>query len=207
MATGLGSVNVSNLLLNWSNATSPSSTATTLSNLSPASLSVDSSVSVSGSVTSLAGTPTGLVNLVNVTTNAAIDVFTLTNGTFSGSTAFLPGGSYSVKVHYGGDGTGTFGPSDSTPLAVNVTKQNSTVQVGWVAFDSANNPILPPNTSSKSVPYGSAYILRVDVKNGSGSTCQNLSTGAISFLCPTRTITLTKNSGSPLNDFPPTNGR
>jgi hypothetical protein len=206
MATGLGSVNVSNLLLNWSNATSTHSTATTLSNLAPASLSVDSSVSVSGSVTSLAGTPTGLVNLVNVTTNAAIDVFTLTNGTFSGSTAFLPGGSYSVKVHYGGDGTGTFGPSDSTPLAVNVTKQNSTVQVGWVAFDSANNPILPPNTSSKSVPYGSAYILRVDVKNGSGSTCQNLSTGAISFICPTGTITLTKNSGSPLNDFPTTNG-
>jgi hypothetical protein len=91
-------------------------------------------------------------------------------------------------------------------LAVNVTKQNSTVQVGWVAFDSANNPILPPNTSSKSVPYGSAYILRVDVKNGSGSTCQNLSTGAISFICPTGTITLTKNSGSPLNDFPTTNG-
>jgi hypothetical protein len=206
LATGLGSVNVANLLLNWSSATSTSSTISTLSNLSPTSLTVDSGASVSGSVTSLGGTPTGLVNLVNATTNAEIDVFTLNNGTFSGSTTFLPGGSYSVKVHYGGDGTGTFGPSDSGPIAVNVSKQNSTVQVGWIAFDSANNPVLPPSTSSKSVPYGSAYILRVDVKNASGTACQNLSTGAIAFICPTGTVTLTSNTGTPLNDFPTTNG-
>ena len=200
LATGLGSVNVSNLLTNWSSASS-SNSATTTSLSSPASVSttVDQSVSFQGSVTSLSGTPTGDVILENAATGTPIDTFPLTNGSFNLSTTQLPGGSYSVKLHYGGDGTGSFGPSDSSTILVTVNKQNSQVKVSWVSFN-GTTPVL--SQSSQTVPYGSPYILRVDVQNSSGNTCQNLSTGAISFICPTGTIQLFKNTNQALNDFP-----
>ncbi len=93
LATGLGTVDVTNLLAHWANATF-AGTTTTLSTLSPASITVDATVTVSGSVakTSGTGTPSGFVILENATTHAPIDTFTLdSSGNFSGSTTFLPG--------------------------------------------------------------------------------------------------------------------
>jgi hypothetical protein len=47
----------------------------------------------------------GPVTLEDAVTHAKIDIFTLdSSGNFSGTTTFLPGGSYSVVAHYGGDG-------------------------------------------------------------------------------------------------------
>jgi hypothetical protein len=57
------------------------------------------------------------------------------------------------------------------------------------------------STSAQSVQYGSNYTLRVDVENASGTLCQNLSTGAVNFVCPTGTINLL-DGGSALKDFP-----
>jgi hypothetical protein len=160
---------------------------------------VDSSVTVSGTVVS--SLATGIVSLYqgNTSTGIVIDSFPLSGGNYGGSTTFLPGGSYQVIAHYGGDGT--FAASDSPATAVNIAKQSSHAVVGFVTFDANGNPILPPNTGPVSVSYGSSYILRVDVENGSLQTCQNLSTGAIQFICPTGTVTLSAN-GSPLKDFP-----
>ncbi len=126
-----------------------------------------------------------------------LDRFSLSGGAFNATTTFLPGGSYNVIAHYGGDGT--FGASDSAPMPVTVNPQASRTVVSFVTFSSTNVPTL--NTGAISVPYGSPYILRVDVQNNSGQTCENLSTGAVSFVCPTGTITLTSN-GSALSDFP-----
>jgi hypothetical protein len=103
-----------------------------------------------------------------------------------------------VKLHYGGDGTGTFGPSDSSTISVTVAKQNSQVAVTWVSNNGSSQ-------SNQSVPYGSPYILRVDVENAGGQTCIN-STGANVFTCPTGKVHLFQNTGQPLNDFPTTNG-
>src|SRR5260221_5397459 len=83
-------------------------------------------------------------------------------------------------------------------MPVTVNPQNSQTVVSFVTFN-GNTPVL--NTGAITVAYGSAYILRVDVKNNSGQTCENLSTGALTFVCPTGTVTLTSN-GSALNDFP-----
>ncbi len=199
LATGLGSVNVTNLLTNWASATF-AGTTTTLSTLTPTSITVDASVTVSGSVakTSGTGTPSGFVILENASTHAPIDTFSLdSSGNFSGTTTFLPGGSYNVQAHYGGDGT--FGSSDSATKAVTVGKQNSQVIVSWVSFN-GNTPVL--STAAQSVPYGSPYILRIDVTNNTGTPCQNFSTGAIGYVCPSKQISLFKNSGVPLNDFP-----
>jgi subtilase family serine protease len=195
LATGLGSVNVANLLAAW---TSPSRTASSTTLALPAAFTVDSSVAVSGAVTP--GTATGIVSLFqgSTTTGKVLDRFNVSaGGSYSGNTTMLPGGSYNVIAHYGGDGT--FAPSDSTPAAVTVGKQNSQSVVSFVTFNASGTPIL--NTGAISVAYGSPYILRIDVENSSGQKCQNPSTFAIQFVCPTGTVMLTSN-GMPLNDFP-----
>ena len=195
LANGLGSLNVANLMSNWA-APSLSATSTSLT-LSPTSLAVDASVTVTCSVTSSSGTASGVVVLSDMSTTppTPIDTIGLSSGSCpSGTTTtLLPAGNYSVVAHYGGDFT--FGPSDSPAVAVNVSKQNSQVKVQWVSSTGSIS------TSSQNVQYGSNYILRVDVANASGTTCQNLSTGAVSFICPTGTISIFDN-GSPLNDFP-----
>lgn len=209
LATGLGTVNVTNLLAKWA---SPNRTAsTTTVSLSSTSITVDASVLVSGTVTP--ATATGLVVLRNATTGAAIQPSCLTSsplctanalsaGSYSFSTAFLPGGSYNVIAHYGGDGT--FAASDSTPIPVIVAKQNSQTVVNFVT---ANGTL---TTAAQNVTYGSPYILRVDVEllptTGSAQMCQNLSNtvtfiAPLSFICPTGAVTLTDN-GKALNDFP-----
>lgn len=198
LATGLGSINVANLLSNW--AAPIRTTTTTNLSLSPLTPTVDNPVTVSGSVTGGVGTPSGVLVLENSVTKAPIDSTTLAaNGTYSfPTTTLLPGGSYSIIAHYGGDGI--FAASDSTPTAVNVTKQSSKVQVGWVAFDINGNPVAP-SIAAQNLPYGSAYILRVDVGNASGTFCENLTTFAIQFICPTGKVTLLDN-GAALSDFP-----
>ncbi len=61
LATGLGSVNVSNLVENWSSASFTATTATLA--LSPSTISHGSAVAATVNVTSTAGTPTGSVSI------------------------------------------------------------------------------------------------------------------------------------------------
>jgi hypothetical protein len=89
------------------------------------------------------------------------------------STTFLPGGSYTVKAHYAGDGN--FAASDDpTGVAVTVNKENSKVQYGIVTFDPVTGNIT--NTNATAFTYGSPYILRIDILNSTGNTtnCQPL---------------------------------
>jgi len=144
-------------------------------------------------VTGGSGTPTGLVVLENASTRAAIDTAILSGGSYTLNTSLLSGGTYNVIAHYGGDGS--FLPNDSGSVPVNVSKQNSVTVMGFVTAAGAIT------TAAQSVAYGSNYILRIDVKNAAGQTCENISTGAITFTCPTGKVTITDN-GSALNDFP-----
>ncbi|GAC1617115.1 MAG: hypothetical protein NVS9B13_03450 [Candidatus Acidiferrum sp.] len=199
LATGLGSVNVANLIANWALPTVIGTTTTLASTPVPVTITVDSNVTFSGTVTKSSGTatPTGVVVLENAVTGLAIDKVNLpSSGSYSITTTRLPGGTYNVIAHYGGDGT--FGPSNSAPLPATVAKQNSSLVVSFVTF-SGNTPVL--STGAQTAQYGSPYLLRVDVENAAGTPCQNFTTGAIAFTCPTGTITLLDN-GAALNDFP-----
>ena len=199
LATGLGSVNVANLLNAW---TSPSQTASaTMLALSAGPYIVDGSVAVNGTVAP--GTATGIVTLFQgSSTGKVIDRFTVSaGGAYSGNTKMLPGGGpYNVIAHYGGDGT--FAASDSAAMPVTVAKTTSQTVVNFVTF-SGNTPVL--STAAQSVPYGSAYVLRVDVKNAAAQTCENLPVTTFfpttAFVCPTGTVTLT-DKGVALLDFP-----
>jgi hypothetical protein len=190
-ATGLGSLNVANLLGKWSSvAFRPSTTTLGLSPTS--SLSHGQSVTVTGSVapSSGSGTPTGKVSLLT-STGMAVDGFALSNGAVSGTTNLLPGGSYTVTAHYAGDPI--FGGSDSAPISITVAKENSATQLNLVTFD-WNGKLISRNASG--AVYGSPYILRVNVLNGAGAACSPNPIGESS--CPTGSLTLTDN-GTAIN--------
>jgi hypothetical protein len=204
LATGLGTLNVANLVKTWK---VPSRTTPTITlNFSPTPATVGVSVTASGAVTPT--TATGLVVLENsvthemiqpscLTTSPLCTANSLSGGSYNFPTTFLPGGSYSVLAHYGGDGT--FAPADSAPTPVTVAKQNSQTVVNFITATGAFS------TAAQSVAYGSPYILRIDVENATGQMCQNLNGTSfhppLSFVCPTGTITLTDN-GSASVDFP-----
>ena len=131
LATGLGSVNVANLVNNWASNFTPSTTTLALSTsptTNPITLTHGQPVNFSIRVTPGSGssTPTGDVSLIaqagSSPSNATgIGPFALSGGSASGSTNMLPGGSYTVTAHYAGDGTSA--ASDSAPgIPVLVTK-------------------------------------------------------------------------------------
>ncbi len=199
LATGLGSVNVTNLIGKWSTPAITSTSVTLASSPSPITGTVGTAFTLSGTVSKSSGTatPTGDVIFENAATNVPADSITLTSASYSLQTQFLPAGSYNLKAHYGGDTT--YAPSDSASISVILAKQASKVLVSFVGFDSNNNPVF--STNAQTVQYGSNYILRVDVQNASGVACQDVSTGNIAFICPTGTVSLL-DGGAALKDFP-----
>jgi hypothetical protein len=187
LATGLGSVNAANLVNQWSSVTFKPST-TTLS-LNPTSITHGASVAVSGTVApaSGSGTPTGNVSLLTSTGKNAQD-FALTGGVISGTTKMLPGGTYTVSAHYGGDPT--YGGSDSTPpISVTVAKESSKTVARMITFDWSGH-LLSQNATTAA--YGSPYILRMDATDAAGDVCGTL------LGCPTGNLAVTDN-GSPLD--------
>lgn len=189
LATGLGSVDVNNLVQNW-NLAKFTATTTTF-NLSPTSVTTHGqSVNVTGSVapTSGSGTPTGVLTLLT-STGLSIDGFKLSGGSVSGSTKQLPGGSYTVSAHYSGDPT--FASSDSQPVSVTVGKENSEPQLQLITSDLNGNIT---NNNATTAVYGSPYFLRMNVLNSSNAACQPNPLGEAG--CPTGNVTLTDNSSS-----------
>jgi subtilase family serine protease len=178
LATGLGSVNVTNLVNHWSSVTfSPTTTTLTLNSGNPVSVAHGAPVNVDIVVAPQSGTgvPSGDVALL---TNAgpfghqSVTAFTLSGGSAVSTTNLLAGGSYSITAHYAGDGT--FAPSDSPAVAVNVTPESSTTSTSVLALDASGNPI--PFTGR---PYGSFVYLRADVAGTSG---KGTATGSVNFM-------------------------
>lgn len=163
--TGLGSVNVTNLLNKWSTAITAGTTTTlSLNNGTAVHVTHGTSVPVGVVVSPVApatGTPSGDVSLIaNSATDEGVDSFTLINGSVNSTgnaTNLLPGGTYQVHAHYEGDGT--FLGSDSTPpITVTVTPEASKISFGIVVI-SANGTC----STATTVIYGSPYVLTGDV--------------------------------------------
>jgi hypothetical protein len=177
-ATGLGSVNIGNLITNWNTVTF-NPTTTTLGPNPLGNFTHGQPVTVNIAVTpnTGTGTPSGDVSLLAVTGTgisgqSSAGFFTLDGtGKVASSTGQLPGGAYNVMAHYAGDAT--YAPSDSTPVSVTVSPENSTTTETLLAYDQNGNP-LPLNN----VPFGSFVYLRADVLGASG---QGVPTGTVTF--------------------------
>jgi hypothetical protein len=205
LATGLGSVNIANLVKNWSSVTSLPST-TTLSAIvngqaatSIAGITHGTPVNLSSTVTAgqgATGTPTGSVallatpNPVPTATSPTFgfDVLALSDGTATGTNAILPGGQYNLTAHYQGDGT--FGSSDSTPgIPVNISAEPSKTLISIPTFDPSTGA--ETGNTPTSLFYGSPYIARIDVGNALSVLSYPLQPLCAPPACPTGTITRT----------------
>jgi hypothetical protein len=175
-ATGLGSMNIANLVNGWSTMTQ-SGTATTLSlGATNAVYGQPVNIAVTVSPTSGSGTPTGIVGILTNSGNPnaqGAGSVTLTNGAFNGTINTLPGGSYSVFARYGGDGT--YSTSTSTGVNMTISPINSADVLSYVATDPLTGAVVP----SSSAPYGSkiAAISAIKVTQGLATP-----TGTVQFL-------------------------
>jgi subtilase family serine protease len=179
LATGLGSVNVANLVNQWNSVTFlPTATALTLS--PTVNITHGSSVSVDISVSPSSGTgnPSGDVSLLAATgaifnMQTALDFFTLSGAsTVVSSTSQLPGGGpYNVTAHYAGDAT--YAPSTSNPVAITVTPESSATTLSVLTINTQGTGL--PFTSG---PFGSFVYLRADVAGLSG---HGTPTGSVTF--------------------------
>jgi hypothetical protein len=199
IATGLGSLNVQNVVNKWSSVnTTPTSVILTLNNGAAVNVTHGQAVPFQISVgpttasgdASLIATPTG-----NTT---GIGPFPLAGGAASGTTSQLPGGtSYNVVAHY--EGNGTDAPSNSSPVAVTVAAEPSKVFITVPTF----NPETGQETTATptTLVYGSPYILRADVTNATSS----LSALCKPPSCPSGTVTFADTIGG-VNQGAPNNG-
>jgi hypothetical protein len=181
LATGLGSLNVANLLSNWSSVTfNPTTTA--LSMTPPTNLVHGTPLTFAATVTPNSGTgsPTGEVTLEALTGLGGpglsgmtlAGTYTLSGGSVSSTTAALPGGGpYFVTANYSGDST--YAPSTSTAVSVTVGPEPSTTTVS-VLTGSPSGQAIPFSNG----PFGSFVYLRADVAGQSG---QGFATGSVTF--------------------------
>jgi hypothetical protein len=152
LATGLGSVDVNNLITKWSTVTF--SPTTTSFSMSPTSAVHGSPLNVTGTVAPSSGTstPTGTVWLVqsgyphgNLVGDSSTDFFKLdSNGSYSGVTHLLPGGTYDVSAYYPGDGT-YGGSASSQSVQVTIQPESTTTTFS----------VLTPGSAGSLVPFSS----------------------------------------------------
>ncbi len=207
-ASGLGSINVANLLAAWNTVTFKP-TSTTLAGVTPTTITHGQSAAATITVkTTSTGTPSGDVELMATPTaggaSLGVGTFTLTGGAATGSTKMIPGGTWNLTAHYQGDGF--FGLSDSPSPGVTVTvgKENSSTdfEVAIGSFNSLTGTFSYNYcTSGCSTPYGSIYLLRADILNAAGAMCAPVNTSGEQTQpasgCPTGTVTWTDNGAAP----------
>jgi subtilase family serine protease len=179
MATGLGSVNVANLVTAWASAKFNATTTTlTLNGVStPITIAHGASVAVGGKVTSNSTTPTGDVALMaaigpsgSLTNQTGVAEFLLgSGGVISGTTTQLPGGTYMVTARYAGNGT--FAASTSAGIQVTVNQEASTTSIS--GLDPNGLPL-----AGGTYPFGSVIFVRADVVGASG---HGTPSGAVTF--------------------------
>ena len=179
-ATGLGSVNVANLVNGWGTARSVVS-ATTLSITPSTNVTHGTPLDVTISVAPTppaTGSPTGDVALIgdfstvsSISGETEVAQLTLSNSTASSASVNqLPGGTYNLQAHYEGDAT--FVPSDSTAVKVDILPEPITETASAVTGT-------PPNlTSFTTQTYGALIYVQAKVTGKSGVGAP---TGTITF--------------------------
>jgi hypothetical protein len=175
LATGLGSVDATNLLNAWLNL----SFETTTTTLTPASITgvhgqpVSLNIQVTGAT---APGPIGSVALFSSTAGAAGNAPLSPSAgsptsTFASTFSNLPGGTYTLTAHYPGDATRA--ASDSAGVSVAITAESSNVAVTAFTADSNGGPV-----AATSIPYGGLLDLHATVAGASG---HGTATGTVSF--------------------------
>jgi hypothetical protein len=136
LASGLGSVDVAQLVNNWSTvALTPTSTSLQI-NSSRAPVTATHGTSLDFNVAVTPGAAGGNVSIIDNANGTDIKMyasnsqtyFPLSNGTVSATYNGLPSGSYTIYGYYGGDAT--HAASQSNGIEVNISAEGSTTALG-----------------------------------------------------------------------------
>jgi hypothetical protein len=173
MASGLGSVDVNQLVSNWDNVTfEPSSTTL---QATPSSIVHGTVLTVNVAVKASSGsaTPTGNVVLEAgaATTIPVNSPLTLTGGSSSASLTNLPGGSYPLTAQYSGDGS--FASSSSAPISLTVSPEASSTALSYTYSSLSQLP-------KGQVPFGGNVIVTATPASLATKTT-GLATGTVTF--------------------------
>ncbi|HEX4650248.1 MAG TPA: Ig-like domain repeat protein [Granulicella sp.] len=200
LATGLGSIDAYQLVTNWGNVKFTPSTVT----LTPSQTTFPHGTNITINGTVIPTTAAGNVALMTDDTvtplQAGQATFTVTNGSYSGSINYLPGGTYNIYGQYSGDGTNA--PSTSTKIPITVTPEASTLVFGLLNAATGSSTI----TAGATVQYGTQLILSGQAMSTSYYTTCSVpvppaSCKTTGYTAPTGTVTFT-DSGTTLNAAP-----
>ncbi len=183
LATGLGSMNVNNVVNAWV-SDAGTATATVTATASPTTITINQAVSVAVTVSGSSGTPTGTIVLTG-------SGYTATQTLSGGSTTFsIPANSLTAGIaltaNYSGDSTYA-SASGTVSLTVNI--MTPTVTVSAPASSNAANPLnvtvtVAGPSGATAVPSGSVYL-----KYGSTTTAAaTLSNGSATITIPANTL-------------------
>lgn len=205
LATGLGTIDANQLVTSWGNIKFNSTSVT----LTPSSTSFmhGTSITISGSVTTPNGTPTGDVALMTDSTeggqqgqglatllNGNKSVFPLSNGSFSSSVNYLPGGIYNIWGQYGGDSSNNLSTSQKTQITV--SPENSSIYFNLFSPGGT----IPSGTAN--IDYGTQILLSAQVVPSSQLTavqnCQTGTSACPTFTSPTGTVAFA-DGATPIN--------
>jgi hypothetical protein len=181
LTSGLGSVDAANLASAWASAASEFQGSTTTMSAavggapaSAISFQHGGAVMLGIQVEAISGrgTPAGNVALLS-DKYGAVASGVLVNGRFSNTFTLLPGGTYNLSAHY--PGGGVFGGSDSSAIPVNITPENSVVQLlySFGGFSGSGS------TAAVMVAYGFSFVLQATVTAVSGN---GIATGSLTFM-------------------------
>ena len=198
LATGLGTINVANLVANWASVAGKfSGTTTTLKMCAPPATPCSSTSAITithGDAIGIAatvapvppgsGTPTGDVALIGTDSKGqqrGIGFAMLSSGgTVSTQLSDLPGGTYTVTAHYAGDGD--FGVSDSNAINVTIGPEATTTTLTAPVINFVNGKTIQ---NGGTIAFGDVVYLRADV---AGLSHQGKATGSVTFKDGTTTL-------------------
>jgi hypothetical protein len=189
-ASGLGSVDASVLVNNWSSIVfKPTTTTLRLSSTSVAhGTAIDITVSVAPS--SGSGTPTGDVAILTdsiLPSSQSQTFIALSGGAGTSSVNYLPGGEYHVTGRYGGDGS--FASSTSTEETLTVTPEKANIDFSVVG---SKGPLSSGGTVAYNAPLALA-IQPTGVSAAAGSS-NGFATGTATFTVDSMSATVALNA-------------
>jgi hypothetical protein len=211
LATGLGSIDISQLVNAWDSATfAPTRVSLTAAvgtgapSNAPISIVHGTAITLTAAVTpgSATGTVsvTGPAGLAGEALNQNIPL-PPSGGIGTVSVADFPGGTYNIQAYYQGDVKDA--PSTSTAIPVTVTPEASSPNLSLAIVD-----VNTGNTISQNpIPYGAYGFASVQPANSNGATSHGVATGTATLLnnglAQTQTLSSQGVADFPLYDLAP----
>ena len=184
-ATGLGSLNVANVVNGWSGTTTGTATATVGVSASPTTITSGQGTTVTVTVTGASGTPTGTVVLTSGTFASATKSLSSGSVTFNLSPGVLSVGTDTLQASYSGDST--YAAANGTTTVTVTPLPTPTVTVTPAASSINSGQSL--NVTAAVAGTGGTPTGTVTLSSGSyTSSAQPLASGSATIAIPANSL-------------------